>query len=290
MGGQRETSEGGGGKMTPNSSPCDVGAPALRLQGVGKSFGENVILQDITFDLHTKEILGVIGPSGGGKSTLLKCIDLIEFPETGTMEFFGQWALFNNTSGYFVRGVSQGEAAENLTEAHECMIRKKIGLVFQSFNLWEESNVLENLILAPMVVKGINRETAKEQAFDLCCKFGLKDKVQQKVWQLSGGQRQRVAIIRALMMEPEILLLDEVTSALDPLLTFEVLQTIRSLREQGLTMILVTHHMEFASSICDRMMFLSHGKIVQLDSPDMLRSNPATDEVGRYLEVLRAAS
>lgn len=271
-------------------SPNEIKSPVLRLQGVGKSFGENIILQDVTFDLHSNEILGVIGPSGGGKSTLLKCIDLLEIPDTGRIDFFGQWTMFNERSHHFICDANQEKIANKLTEEHECMIRQKIGLVFQGFNLWEESSVLENLILAPVVVRGSAKAIAEEMAFDLCCKFDLKDKVRQKVWQLSGGQRQRVAIIRALMMEPKILLLDEVTSALDPVLTFEVLQTIRSLRDQGLTMILVTHHMEFASSICDRMMFLSHGKIVQLGSPETLRHNPANDEVSRYLEVLRAAS
>jgi len=182
-------------------------------------------------------------------------------------------------------GTDKGPLSEDGTNA----LRKDIGFVFQGFNLWEERTVLGNLVLAPMVVLAQPRGAAEERARELCRQFGLGDKIEAKVTQLSGGQRQRVAIIRALMMEPKIMLLDEVTSALDPVLTVEVMQAIRQLREKGLTMIVVTHHLEFASSLCDRIMFLSRGEAVQIDTPENLRSAPASPEVKQFLEVLRDA-
>jgi ABC-type polar amino acid transport system ATPase subunit len=264
--------------------------PILRLTGVSKGFGVNVVLEDVTFDLRAGEILGIIGPSGGGKTTLLKCIDLLEMPETGTVEYFGRWKISNNHPHHLATDLDRHDTADDLTEKLECLIRRKIGFVFQSFNLWEERSVLQNLVLAPVVVKGVHPAAAEKRASDLCHRFGLSGKLAQDVWQLSGGERQRVAIIRALLMDPEILLLDEITSALDPVLTLDVLQTIRELRDLGLTMILVTHHIEFASSVCDRMMFLSRGKILQLDSPATLRQYPATKDVRSYLEILKEAS
>ena len=265
------------------------GAPVLRVEAIGKSFGYNTVIRGVTFDLYPKEILGIIGPSGGGKTTLLKCLDLLETLDSGTIEFFGQWKVASVDGNQSICETGREELVEELNEEHVHRIRQRIGLVFQSLNLWEERSVLGNLVLAPVVVRGTTRAAAEERAFELCERFGLEDKLKQTVWQLSGGQRQRVAIIRALMMEPEVLFLDEVTSALDPVLTFDVLETIRELQQRGLTMILVTHHLEFASSICDRLMFLAGGKTLQLDSPENLRRKPATDEIKRYLEVLRAA-
>lgn len=148
---------------------------------------------------------------------------------------------------------------------------------------------METCVLAPMVVLKQSREVVEQRARDLCRQFALEEKIEAKVSQLSGGQRQRVAIIRALMMEPRIMLLDEITSALDPVLTVEVMQAIRQLRQKGLTMVLVTHHLEFASSLCDRIMFLSHGEAVQVDTPTNLRASPASAEVKQFLEILRDA-
>ena len=268
-----------------NTSSPQV-ATVLRVENLSKSFGQNVVLNDVSFALHENEILGIIGPSGGGKTTLLKCLNLLETFDHGSIEFREKLKIW--ADGVETLRTSNGSAEESLTEEILNGIRREVGLVFQSFNLWEEKTVIENLVLGPTVVLRQHRDLAEERANQFCQQFGLQEKIHSKVWQLSGGQRQRVAIIRALMMSPKIILLDEITSALDPILTAEVLQAIRQLRDQGLAMLIVTHHIEFASSLCDRMMFLSHGKILQLDTPKNLRQSPASEEVKSFLETLRA--
>lgn len=233
--------------------------------------------------------MGVIGPSGGGKTTLLRCLDLLETIEKGHIEYHGPHNLSvtaNGVTGLLNESNPQGAS---LLEHAINALRQDIGFVFQGFNLWDERTVLGNLILAPMIVLGQSHETASQKAQQLCQRFGLADKLHARAWQLSGGQRQRVAIIRALMMQPKLMLLDEITSALDPVLTVEVMQAIKQLRIDGLAMVIVTHHIEFASSLCDRILFLSNGRAVQIDTPENLRRSPATDEVKRFLDILRAA-
>jgi ABC-type polar amino acid transport system ATPase subunit len=272
----------------PRASATVVGE-ILSVHEVWKRFGQVEVLRGVSFVLRQGEILGVIGPSGGGKTTLLRCLDLLETLDGGQINYRGSHNLMvvsDDARGLRSdSGTDKGPLSEDGTNA----LRKDIGFVFQGFNLWEERTVLGNLVLAPMVVLAQPRGAAEERARELCRQFGLGDKIEAKVTQLSGGQRQRVAIIRALMMEPKIMLLDEVTSALDPVLTVEVMQAIRQLREKGLTMIVVTHHLEFASSLCDRIMFLSRGEAVQIDTPENLRSAPASPEVKQFLEVLRDA-
>jgi len=272
----------------PRASATVVGE-ILSVHEVWKRFGQVEVLRGVSFGLRQGEILGVIGPSGGGKTTLLRCLDLLETLDGGQINYRGSHNLMvvsDDARGLRSdSGTDKGPLSEDGTNA----LRKDIGFVFQGFNLWEERTVLGNLVLAPMVVLAQPRGAAEERARELCRQFGLGDKIEAKVTQLSGGQRQRVAIIRALMMEPKIMLLDEVTSALDPVLTVEVMQAIRQLREKGLTMIVVTHHLEFASSLCDRIMFLSRGEAVQIDTPENLRSAPASPEVKQFLEVLRDA-
>jgi ABC-type polar amino acid transport system ATPase subunit len=277
--------------MSPVST-ADSHIPAdhdiLRVAGITKRFETNEVLRGVSFALREREILGVIGPSGGGKTTLLRCLDLLETIDSGRVEYHGSHNLAVTSDG--ATGLRNGRSAGNTLRSDTIhALRQDIGLVFQGFNLWEERTVMGNLILAPMVVRNAGRSETAARAADLCGQFGLAEKLHARVWQLSGGQRQRVAIIRALMMQPKLILLDEITSALDPVLTVEVMQAIRKLREQGLTMILVTHHIEFASSLCDRIMFLSHGQVAQIDSPEALRDSPANDEVKRFLEILRAA-
>jgi ABC-type polar amino acid transport system ATPase subunit len=261
----------------------------LRVEGIWKRFGQTEVLRGVSFALRQGEILGIIGPSGGGKTTLLKCLDLLEPLDKGQIQYHGPHNLTvteNGTSRLRADGDSvEGVLSEDATNA----LRQDIGFVFQGFNLWEERTVLGNLSLAPLVVLKLAREVVEQKARDLCRQFALEDKTEAKVSQLSGGQRQRVAIIRALMMEPKIMLLDEITSALDPVLTVEVMQAIRQLRDKGLTMVIVTHHIEFASSLCDRIMFLSHGEAVQIDTPENLRTAPASAEVKRFLEILHDA-
>jgi ABC-type polar amino acid transport system ATPase subunit len=261
----------------------------LRLDSIRKSFGATPVLAGVSFELQPSEILGVIGPSGGGKSTLLRCINLLEHPDAGRLEFVGAWAIEFDVESAPTATRWGGSATEMLTEEIENELRRTAGMVFQGFNLWEERTVLENLILAPQVVLGRKRAEVVAEAEDLCRLYGLESKLDLDAWRLSGGQRQRVAIMRALMMKPKILLLDEITSALDPVLTVEVMQVIRELRAAGLAMIIVTHHLEFASSLCDRLLFLDQGRIIQIDPPDIMRHSPATPEVKRFLQILTAA-
>ena len=265
------------------------GSEVLRIQGVGKRFGDTQVLQGISFVLREREILGVIGPSGSGKTTLLRCINLLERIDEGQIEYLGPHKLIVTPTDVATTKKKSGLKPYSSIRTSVDLLRQDIGFVFQGFNLWEERTVLGNLILAPTVVLKQPTREAEARARKLCQQFGLEEKIAANVWQLSGGQRQRVAIIRALMMQPKVMLLDEITSALDPVLTVEVMQAIKQLRDQGLTMMIVTHHIEFASSVCDRIMFLSDGKITQLGSPETLRTTPANERVKQFLAILRAA-
>ena len=272
----------------PNqSNAADI---CLQVSGLKRKYGHLIALQDVNFTLRRGEILGVIGPSGSGKSTLLRCVDLLEMFDAGRIEFNGQTAITNKPHGTMLSVDLASGRVQSMTEQIACHLRRDIGFVFQGFNLWNERTVLENLILAPQVVNGETRQEATARATTLCQQFDLENKLQSWPWQLSGGQRQRVAILRALMMRPKIMLLDEITSALDPVLTVEVMAAIRKLRDEGLTMILVTHHLHFATGICDWIAFLSQGRIVQLDTPSQLQSNPASQEVERFLTILTDAT
>ena len=248
----------------------------LEVLGLSKRFGTHVVLSDVSFTLGQKEILGIIGPSGGGKTTLLRCLNFLEVPDGGRVEYPGvmEWDARRE-------GGAEDKDMVNL--------RRHVGMVFQGFNLWESRTVVENLTLAPVVVRGMTAKAAQELARDLCRQFGLEDKLLRSAVTLSGGEKQRVAIIRALMMQPFVMLLDEITSALDPVLTVEVMGAIRKLRERGLAMIIVTHHLDFASSLCDRLMFLHEGRILQLGPPISLQEEPASPKVRQFVEVLRRA-
>ncbi|MEW8552641.1 MAG: amino acid ABC transporter ATP-binding protein [Candidatus Thiodiazotropha sp.] len=272
------------------SSKIDVDDFVLRVMGLTRRYGNLLALDNVSFELRRGEILGVIGPSGSGKTTLLRCLDLLEPFDAGCIEFFGKSAVRKADQGEIIIEDIDREHASLITEDSACNLRRSIGYVFQGFNLWNERTVLENLTLAPRVVQGERKEDANKRADILCHQFGLGDKLYARPWQLSGGQRQRVAILRALMMRPSIILLDEVTSALDPVLTIEVMASIRKLREEGLTMILVTHHLHFATKICNRLAFLAEGRIVQLDTPTRLQDAPANQEVSRFLTILEDAT
>lgn len=268
----------------PFTKPREI----LTVSNLSKSYGYLPVIKDISFRLHEREILGVIGPSGGGKTTLLKCMNFLELPSQGTIYYHDRLRVEVDHKGELTM-VADDNGDHDIDTHDLCLFRRRVGFVFQGFNLWENRTVLSNLTLAPRVVLEESRNAAEKQANALCEQFGLGTKLNAHVQDLSGGERQRVAIIRALMMKPDIMLLDEITSALDPILTVEVMQTIRQLRDRGLTMIVVTHHLEFASNLCDRIMFLSDGTAVQIDTPDNLRNNPASDEVSRFLEVLKHA-
>jgi len=249
---------------------------------IHKSFVGVSVLRGISFSLHQHEILGVIGPSGGGKTTLLKCLNGLELIDRGAIRYWNGFILGGD-------GSKSGNVAKRTKEDSLLTVRRQVGFVFQGYNLWEEKTVLQNLTLAPIVVLGQRRDVVTERAQDLCGRFGLGHKLNSGVWRLSGGQKQRVAIVRALMMEPKVLLLDEITSALDPVLTFDVMQIVRDLQATGLAMVLVTHHIEFASSVCDRIMFVSEGQAIQVDSPQNLRANPVSEDVRHFMEILSSA-
>jgi ABC-type polar amino acid transport system ATPase subunit len=249
---------------------------AVSVRNVAKSFGAHVALHDISLDIRSGEILGVIGPSGGGKSTLLRCLDGLEKPDSGSIE-------------YFLDGEMRIDPTSALTSPALTALRRLVGFVFQGLNLWEDRSVLENLALAPRLVTGVSRGDINDRARTLCRRFGLETKLDARTWELSGGEQQRVAIVRALMMQPRLVLLDEVTSALDPVLTVDVMNAIRQLRDEGLTLVVVTHHIEFASRLCDRILFLAAGRVVQLDVPSVLRASPASAEVSQFLDLLASA-
>lgn len=264
-------------KMMARQYSC---GPFLYVKDLYKAFGPTVVLKDLSFTLGHGEILGVIGPSGSGKTTLLRCLDLLECQDEGEIEFlhFGAKALPDRRI-----------ELTTLQTVPADILRRRIGYVFQTFNLWEERTVLHNVTLAPCVILGEPKAQATARAEVMLDKFGLREKRDSRIWQLSGGQRQRVAIVRALMMNPDILLCDEVTSALDPVLAYDVLQMIRTLRKEGLTMIVVTHHIDFAATLCDRIGYLNNGRFQQIDTPERLLKNPKLPEIENFLNILRVA-
>lgn len=219
----------------------------IKITGLKKSYGSLEVLKGIDLTISEKEVVVIIGPSGSGKSTLLRCMNYLEEPTEGTI---------------VVDGIKlDGEA--NINE-----VRKEVGMVFQRFNLFPHMTVLENLVLAPMKVRGIDRKTAETTAMELLSKVGLYDKADSYPDQLSGGQQQRVAIARALAMKPKALLFDEPTSALDPEMIKEVLDVMKRLANEGMTMVVVTHEMGFAREVGDRVLFVDGGKILEQGKPD----------------------
>ena len=245
-----------------------MSAAKLTLKNVCKAFGENIVLNGIDLDIAEGEMVCLIGPSGSGKSTLLRCINVLE----------------NIDDGYvFLDGEDISEPGLDLSS-----VRRRIGIVFQSFNLFPHMTALQNVLLAPKRVLGKSESDFKSAAIALFEQFDLADHINKYPDQLSGGQQQRVAIIRALAMKPEIMLFDEITSALDPELVEEVLDVLRSLRNEGMTMILATHEMSFARELADRVCFLDHGQIVEQGPPDEIFANPAKERMKSFLKsVLR---
>ena len=242
---------------------------ALRLDGVHKSFGRLEVLRGIDLTLARHEVVALIGASGSGKSTLLRCINLLERIDRGRIVLDGHDVT--------ARGVDMNE------------VRRRIGIVFQAFNLFPHMTVLRNICLGPVEAQGLSREQAEERARGLLQRFGLLDKVLEYPDRLSGGQQQRVAIVRALAMRPDVMLLDEVTSALDPELVAEVLDVIRELAEGGMTMILATHEMGFARDIAHRVAFLDDGVILEEGPPDRIFTDPQHPRTRRFLQRIIAA-
>jgi polar amino acid transport system ATP-binding protein len=236
---------------------------ALRVEGLRKSFGANEVLRGIDLTVAPHEVIGLIGASGSGKSTLLRCVNLLERIGAGAIYLDGQ--------------LITGPAV------NENLVRQHIGIVFQSFNLFPHMTVERNVTLAPMKVLGLPKAEAVEQAKVLLDRFGLLEKRADYPDRLSGGQQQRVAIVRALAMRPRLMLLDEVTSALDPELVSEVLDVIRELAEGGMTMLIATHEMGFARDIASRVCFLADGQIIEQGPPAQLFSQPSDERTRRFL-------
>jgi polar amino acid transport system ATP-binding protein len=241
-----------------------VSEQVLRLEGVEKRFGDTVVLDGIDLTLAAHEVVCLIGPSGSGKSTLLRCVNLIEPLSAG--EIF--------ISGEQITGPGIDENS----------VRRRIGIVFQAYNLFPHMTVLQNITLGPRQVLKKSKEEARKDAVRLLERFGLADRKDDYPDRLSGGQQQRAAIVRALAMRPTLLLLDEVTSALDPELVAEVLRLIRELAEEGMTMLIVTHEMGFARDIADRVVFLDEGRIAEEGHPQQIFSQPKNERTRRFLQ------
>ena len=241
-------------------------APKLELSQVRKSFGDKLVLDDLSLMVDEHDVVCLIGPSGCGKSTILRCIDLLDPIDAGTIALDG-------------RPIAGPDAG--VVEANE--IRRRIGIVFQSFNLFPHLNVLDNVTLGPRRAHGVEKAEAEERAHDLLARFGLAEQSEAFPNRMSGGQNQRAAIVRALMVEPEILLLDEVTSALDPELVGEVLGVIRELSQQGLTMVLATHEMGFARDVATSVAFLDKGRVLEAGPPAQLFNEPTQDRTRQFL-------
>ena len=234
----------------------------ISMDHVEKSFGSLQVLKDISLDVAEGEVVVVIGPSGSGKSTMLRCINGLEVPTGGTISFEG-------------RKIG-GEADIN-------EVRREVGMVFQRFNLFPNMTVIKNIMLAPVKVRKMSLDAAKERGMALLAKVGLSDKAEAHPAQLSGGQQQRVAIARALAMQPKVLLFDEPTSALDPEMVHEVLDVMKDLARAGMTMVVVTHEMGFAREVADRVLFIDGGVIVEEGRPDELFSHPKEERTKAFL-------
>jgi ABC-type polar amino acid transport system ATPase subunit len=239
------------------------GAPMVRLESVHKSFGDNLVLDGIDLSVDLGEVLVVIGPSGSGKSTLLRCVNLLEPIDSGRIFLEGEEITHK---GADVSGV-----------------RQRIGIVFQQFNLFPHLKAIDNLTLAARRIKKMTRRDAEARARELLVSVGVEEKADQYPHQLSGGQQQRVAIARALMMNPHVMLFDEVTSALDPELVGEVLVVMRDLARTGMTMLVVTHEMQFAREVGDRIVFMDGGLIVEEGHPSDLLDQPREERTRRFL-------
>jgi polar amino acid transport system ATP-binding protein len=243
--------------------PARATASVVRLENVKKSFGDNVVLDGIDLTVNTGEALVIIGPSGSGKSTLLRCVNLLEPIDSGRIFFEGDEIT--------AKGVRASA------------VRQRIGIVFQQFNLFPHLRAIDNLTLGARRVGKLPRKEAEQRARELLERVGLADKARSYPHQLSGGQQQRVAIARALMMRPHVMLFDEVTSALDPELVGEVLVVMRDLARDGMTMLVVTHEMQFARDVGDHLIFMDDGKIVEQGEPADVLDRPKAERTRRFL-------
>lgn len=246
-----------------------MSSPVLELKQLRKSFGQELVLEDISITVPEHTATVFIGASGSGKSTLLRCINLLEQIDDGQI---------------LVDGIDI-----SAVDVDSDLVRRKIGMVFQSLNLFPHMKVIENIVLAPIQVQKIPRDQAIEEALSLLERFGLKEKAEQYPDRLSGGQQQRVAIIRSLALKPRLLLLDEITSALDPVLVNEVLSTVRELKRDGMTMVLATHEMGFARQVADEVCFLQNGRILEWGPPAKLLDAPSNQQTREFIKQVQQA-
>lgn len=236
----------------------------LRVEHVVKSYDkQKPVLNDISFSIKSGEVVVIVGPSGCGKSTFLRCLNVLETIDSGNIFLEGR------------------EVAKDSKNAHQ--IREEIGMVFQSYDLFPHKNIIDNILLAPLKVQKRNKKEAEQEAEELLKRVGLLDKKHAYPRQLSGGQKQRVAIVRSLIMHPKVLLLDEITAALDPEMVREVLQVVLELAKEGMTMLIVTHEMEFAKAVADRIVFIDHGVIVEEAKPQEFFQYPKTERAKQFL-------
>lgn len=235
----------------------------ISISNLYKQFGDLEVLKGIDEHVDKGEVVAVIGPSGSGKSTFLRCINLLEVPQQGEI---------------LIEGVSLTDAKQDINK-----LRQKVGMVFQQFNLFPHLSVMENITLAPLIAKKMDKKEAEKTARMLLDKVGLLDKAETYPNQLSGGQKQRIAIARALAMEPDIMLFDEPTSALDPEMVGEVLEVIKQLALEGMTMVIVTHEMGFAREVANRVIFMDEGMIVEEANPEELFTNPKEERTKSFL-------
>lgn len=236
----------------------------VSIKNLQKAFGDNVVLRDIDLDVHKGEVVVVLGPSGSGKSTMLRCINALEDPDQGTIT---------------VDGIEVTNRKTNINK-----LREHLGMVFQRFNLWPHKSVLENVMLGQMVVSGKDKEAARKRAIETLTRVGLAAKADDYPVRLSGGQQQRVGIARALAMDPKAILFDEPTSALDPELVGEVLAVMKSLADEGMTMVVVTHEIGFAREVADHVVFMDGGVIVEQGRPDEVLVNPKEERTRAFLK------
>jgi len=248
----------------PDAAVAEPSTPKLSMRGVRKSFGSTVVLDGIDLDVAVGDVITLIGASGSGKSTLLRCVNLLEPTDDGQL---------------FLDGVDIAEPGLDPDP-----IRRRIGMVFQSFNLFPHMSVIDNVAIGPRKVLGTDKSTARENASAMLARLGLTDRADAYPDQLSGGQQQRVAIARSLAMNPEVMLLDEITSALDPELVGEVLDVVRGLKDAGMTMLFATHEMAFAREISDRVCFLHQGRILEEGPPSQIFEAPTEPRTQAFLQ------
>ena len=242
----------------------DKNANLIEVKNLGKSFGDLVVLENVSVNIHKGEVVCIIGPSGGGKSTFLRCLNLLETPTSGQILF---------------EGTDITDKKNNINK-----LRQKIGMVFQQFNLFPHMSVMKNITIAPVKLLGMSQSEANEEGMRLLKRVGLEDKAEAYPNQLSGGQKQRIAIVRALMMKPDVMLFDEPTSALDPEMVGEVLDVMKELAREGMTMAVVTHEMGFAREVADRVLFVCDKGIAEEGTPDQIFGNPQNPRTKQFLQ------